>query len=144
MEATYNEFSKEDIIDSIRSKSESAISNCQAFLKPKSKNTMSNTEIVIWINELHKCLDDEHEAGVKIQHLGKEIVFYIDHIAHQNKSMIYFKGQTEKGKLVHFVKPPTDLKIELEALKRRSPNIAKSPFGFADWDAFEEVKCLSS
>ena len=140
MEAMYNNYSNEEILES---DSENEVAKCQALLSFKPKNKTNNTAILIWINEFHKCLDDAYESGVKINHLGKEIVFYIDHIAHQNQSMIYFKGHTEKGKLVHFVKPSSQLNITLKALTRRCPDIPKSPFGFTDWEAFEKVKNLN-
>ncbi|MGK0269706.1 MAG: hypothetical protein ACI88H_000338 [Cocleimonas sp.] len=144
MEATYNDFSKEDILNSISLKSKAIISNCQILLNPQTSKKVSNTDIVIWINDLHKSLDNEYEVGLRVEHLGKQIIFYIDLIAHQNQSMIYFKGHTESGKLVHFVKHSSDLKIELQTLKRRVIDTAKTPFGFDDWNAFENAKKLNA
>jgi len=140
MEATCNEFVKEDLLNSIRLKSQAAIANCQTLINPKSNQNVNNTNVVIWINDLHKALDDEHETGIKIDHLGKQIVFYIDHIAYKNHSMIYFKGQTENGKQVHFVKHSSDLSMQLMALKRRSSESNKTPFGFSDWDEHESER----
>lgn len=134
MEAAYNDFVKE----------ESVMSNCWVLLDPKSKNKVTNIEIVIWINELHRSLDNDHEVGIKINHLGKQVVFYIDHIAHQNQAMIYFKGHTESGKLVHFVKPTSELSIELQSLQRRSTDTTKLPFGFDSWDDFDNAKGLDA
>ena len=144
MEATYNDFGKEDIFNSISLKSKAAMSNCWMLLDSKLSNDINNTDIVIWINDLHKSLDNDHEVGIKIDHLGKQVVFYIDHIAHQNHSMIYFKGHTESGKIVHFVKHSSEISIQLQTLKRRSPESPKTPFGFNDWDAFDKVKHLNS
>jgi len=58
--------------------------------------------------------------------------------------MIYFKGQTQNGRLVHFVKPASELKIELQSLQRRASDRSKIPFGFADWDAYEKFKLANS
>ena len=144
MEAVYNDFVKEDIFNTISQKSKAAMSSCWMLLDPKSKNDINNTDIVIWINEQHKSLDNDHEVGIKIDHLGKEIIFYIDHIAHRNQAMIYFKGHTAHGKIVHFVKHSSELSIELQPLKRRSNDTAKVPFGFDSWNDFEMAKKLSS
>jgi hypothetical protein len=144
MEATCANFTKEDILTTFSQKSKAAISRCQMFINPKSNNNINNIDIVIWINELHRILDNNQEVGIKIDHQGKQIVFYIDHIAHQNQSMIYFKGYTESGKLVHFVKHLSELKIQLQTLKSRSSNASKIPFGFNDWDAYEKAKQLNN
>lgn len=101
-------------------------SDFQALINPQSKNDISNKKIVTWINELHKSLDSDHEAGIKIDHAGEQIIFHIDHIGHANPSMIYFKGYTESGDLVHFVKHQSQLNIELLKLKRRTPHAQKS------------------
>jgi hypothetical protein len=143
MEATCNNLAKEDIFNSICLKSKAAITNCQMLINPKTTKNISNTDIVIWINDLHKALDDEHETGIQIDHLGKQVVFYIDHIAYKNNSMIYFKGHTENGKLVHFVKHFSDLSIQLMALKRRLSGQHKTPFGFEDWADYENEKSKS-
>lgn len=140
MEATCGDFEKEDIFSLIRSKSKTAISNCKILINPTSTKDISNKDVVIWINDLHKSLDDDYETGIQIDHLGKQVVFYIDHIAYKNKAMIYFKGHTEKGKLVHFVKHCSDLSIQLMALKRRLSDQQKTPFGFVDWAEYENEK----
>ncbi|WP_299873610.1 DUF6173 family protein [uncultured Cocleimonas sp.] len=140
MEATCCNFEKEDIFNTILLKSKAAISNCQILISSKLTQNINNTDIVIWINDLHKSLDDDHEAGMQIDHLGKQVVFYIDHIAYKNNSMIYFKGSTENGKQVHFVKHFSDLNIKLIALKRRSSDQQKTPFGFADWAEYKAEK----
>ena len=112
------------------------------LITPKSTQNVSNTDIVIWINDLHKALDDDHETGIQIDHLGEQITFHIDHIAHKNHSMIYFKGHAENGKQVHFVKHVSDLSIKLLPLKRNSTQ-AKLPFGFDNWEEFEKQKSES-
>ncbi|MEH6456436.1 MAG: DUF6173 family protein [Cocleimonas sp.] len=141
MQAVRNDFPNENILNSnlLRS-SKTVLANCQVLISPKTIQNISNTDIVIWINDLHKALDNEHEAGIQIDHLGKQIIFYINHIAHKNHSMIYFKGQTVDGKQVHFVKHLPDLSIQLMVLKRRSANQLKIPFGFIDWDHYENAK----
>ena len=144
MEALCNGFTEDDILDDLHSIYTSKTPNKLVLIDAKTKQKMSNTEIMIRINDLHKSLDNNHEVGIKIDHFGKEVVFYIDHVAHQNKSMIYFKGHTENGRLIHFVKPPSELKIALQPLKRRTMDAPKSPFGFADWDAYEKVKLVNS
>lgn len=118
----------------------SDISYFRVLIDRDSDRDVTNTDIVLCINEHHKNLADDQEVGVIIQHLGKQIVFYIDHIAHQNQSMIYFKGHTVNGRLVHFVKHSSELKIELHSLPRRNPETPKAPFGFTDWDSYEKLK----
>ncbi|MEH6456437.1 MAG: DUF6173 family protein [Cocleimonas sp.] len=140
MEATFNDYAKQDILNSICLKNKAAISNCQTLISPKSTQNVKNTDVVVWINDLHKALDNEHETGIQINHLGKQVTFYIDHIAYKNHSMIYFKGHTENGKQVHFVKSLSDLSIRLMALKRRVLNQEKTPYGFADWTDYENEK----
>ena len=140
MDITCDDLATEDIFNSIRLKSKAAITNCQMLINPKSDEKISNTNIVIWINDLHKALDDEHEAGIQINHLGKKIVFYIDHIAHKNAKMIYFKGHTENGKPVHFVKHLSDLSMQLKPLTRRASDRLKTPFGFDNWAEHEYEK----
>lgn len=140
MDATCDGFTDKDIFNSIRLKGKAAIANCQMLISPNSTSDISNTEIVIWINDLHKALDDNHETGIQIEHLGKQTTFYIDHIAHKNHAMIYFKGHTESGKQVHFVKHLSDLSIQLMPLARRSSDLEKTPFGFADWAEHENEK----
>ena len=142
MEATYEDFSNKDIFNSIRLKSEEAISNCPLLISPKSTKNISNTDIVILINDLHIALDDEHEAGIQIDNSGKQTTFYIDHIAHKNNAMIYFKGKTENGKQVHFVKHLSDLSIQLKPLTRRTSDQLKTPFGFADWAEYENQRSI--
>lgn len=143
MEATFNDFKKEDILSSIHLKSKTTIANCQTLISPKSTQNIKNTDIVVWINDLHKALGDDYEAGIQINHSGKQVIFYIDHIAYKNRSMIYFKGHTESGKMVHFVKHLSDLNIELTPLKRRVSNQQKTPYGFADWEDYEKEKANS-
>lgn len=143
MEATFNDFEKEGVLNSIQLKSNVTLANCQMLISPKSTHNINNTNIVIWINDLHKALDDDYEAAIEINHLGKKIVFYIDHIAYKNRSMIYFKGQTEAGKPVHFVKHLSDLNMQLMALKRRDTDQDKIPFGFVDWEDYENQKSKS-
>ena len=65
MEATYSNFEKEDILNSILLKSQAAISNCQILISSKLTKNINNTDIVIWINDLHRSLDDDHETGIQ-------------------------------------------------------------------------------
>jgi len=139
MEALLKDFSLDYKIKDI-SDDASKKSSCWILIDPNSDKKITNNDIVICINDHHRALDEDHEAGVKINHLGKDIVFYIDHIAHQNQSMIYFKGHTENGKLVHFVKHSSELKIGLHPLKRRQKDTPKVPFGFDSWATFDELK----
>lgn len=140
MEALRKDFSEDSIININSSNDSSNVSSYWALLDRDSKDKITNTDIVLYINDHHKSLDDDHEVGIKIKHLGKDVVFYIDHIAHQNQSMIYFKGHTENGRLVHFVKPSSELNIELQPLKRRTIDTPKTPYGLDSWDDFDELK----
>jgi len=145
MEALSQNFVTEDSFKHSNLKNNKAdLSSCWVLIDPASEHKVTNTDIVLCINDHHKSLADDQEVGVKIKHRNKEIVFYIDHIAHQNQSMIYFKGHTENNKQVHFVKHSSELKIELQALERRAPETSKMPFGFADWNAYEKFKRLQS
>jgi len=139
METTCNNVAN-NIFDPISINNKVAIANCQLLLSPNENSRISNTEIVVWINDLHKALDENHETGIQINHLGKKTTFYIDHIAHKNHAMIYFKGQTVSGRQVHFVKHLSDLRIKLKALVSRSPSQEKTPFGFSNWQEHENEK----
>ncbi|GAA0405922.1 hypothetical protein GCM10009133_13220 [Cocleimonas flava] len=140
MDATCRIFEKEDIINTIRLKSQEAVSNCQILISAKLIKNINNTDVVVWINDLHKSLDDDYEAGIQIEHQGKQVTFYIDHIAYKNNAMIYFKGHVDSGKQVHFVKSSSELNIQLIALKRRITGQQKTPFGFTDWAEYKEKK----
>jgi len=139
MEALSQELEKEHF-DQSSINPNSEMSSAWVLIDPDSNQKLSNIDFVLCINEFHKSLSDNLEVGVKIAHLGKQILFYIDHIAHQNKSMIYFKGHTVSGRLVHFVKHSSELKIELKALPRRNNDKPKTPFGFDTWDAYKKLK----
>ncbi len=143
MEALSQKF-EEEYFDHSSINPNPEMSDAWVLIDPDSKQQLSNIDFVLCINEYHKSLSDDLEVGVKIAHLGKQILFYIDHIAHQNKSMIYFKGHTISGRLVHFVKHSSELKIELKALPRRHNDKPKFPFGFDTWNAYEKVKRLHS
>ena len=137
---TYQDIHNSIDLDECARVSDHDSSDFQALINPLLINNISNKQIVTWINELHKSLDTDHEAGIKIDHAGEQIIFHIDHIGHANPSMIYFKGYTESGDLVHFVKHQSQLNIELLKLKRRTPNTSKNPYGFTDWEAYEKNK----
>ncbi|MEG1490202.1 DUF6173 family protein [Acinetobacter sp.] len=96
--------------------------------------------LVSWINEFHKSLDDEFEAGVRLVNFGQTVTFHIEDIGYWNPSLISFKGQTEAGEPVELIQHVTQISILLMKMKRIDPQQPKKPIGFASWDEFEKAK----
>ena len=110
------------------------------FIHPKVADDFSNQRIVTWINEFHKSLSDKFEVGIKLDHLGKKVSFYVDHIGHSNASLISFRGHQENGEKVQFVKHLSQVSIELLSLNRRTVDQPKTPIGFTSWLEYEDEK----
>ncbi len=93
-----------------------------------------------WINEFHKSLDEEHEAGARLVSFGQSITFHIEDIGFSNPSLISFSGRTETGEPVELIQHVTQISILLMKMKRAKPEEPKRPIGFASWEDFEKQK----
>ena len=95
--------------------------------------------LINWINDFHKSLDDEHEAGIRLVSFGQTVTFHIDDISYWNPSLISFIGRTENDEPVELIQHVTQISILLMKIKRKTEQ-PKRPIGFASWDEFEGQK----
>ena len=93
--------------------------------------------LINWINDFHKSLDDEFEAGVRLVNFGQTITFHIEDINYWNPSLISFKGHTENGEPVELIQHVTQISILLMKMPRKQRDKPKRPIGFATWEEFE-------
>lgn len=96
--------------------------------------------LIRWINDFHKSLDDEFEAGVRLVNFGQTVTFHIEDIGYWNPSLISFRGQTESGEPVELIQHVTQISILLMKMNRSQPMQPKRPIGFASWEEFEATK----
>jgi hypothetical protein len=96
--------------------------------------------LINWINDFHKTLDDEHEAGAQLVNFGQSVTFHIEDISYWNPSLISFIGKNENGEPVELVQHVTQISILLVAMKRENIGQPKMPIGFASWEEFESQK----
>ncbi len=98
------------------------------------------SRLITWINDFHKSLDEEYEAGVRLVNFGQAVTFHIEDIGYWNPSLISFRGHTEKGEPVELIQHVTQISILLMKMKREQPQQPKRPIGFASWEEFEANK----
>lgn len=112
------------------------------FEMPVNPNLASEfyNRLLIWINDFHKTLDDEYEAGVKLVNFGQTVTFHIEELGYWNPSLISFKGHTEDGEPVELIQHVSQISVLLLKMKREYPEEQKRPIGFATWDEFETSK----
>lgn len=96
--------------------------------------------LINWINDFHKSLDEDHEAGARLVSFGQSITFHIEDISWWNPSLISFVGKTENGEPVELIQHITQISVLLIKMKRPEPLTPKRPIGFASWDEFESQK----
>lgn len=96
--------------------------------------------LISWINDFHKGLDEEHEAGMRLVNFGQSITFHIEDIGFSNPSLISFTGRTETGEPVELIQHVTQISILLMKMERAKPEEPKRPIGFASWEDFEKQK----
>ena len=114
--------------------------NVKMSINPNTSSDFSNRLVVTLINEFHKSLEDDFEAGVSLDHSGQKVTFRVSHIGHLNPSLIAFRGYKENGSPVNYVKHLSQINIDLVKLKRESTNEPKKPLGFRSWNEFENYK----
>jgi hypothetical protein len=95
--------------------------------------------LINWINDFHKSLEEDYEAGVKLVTFGQSVTFHIEKIGYWNPSLISFKGHTENGDPVELIQHVTQISILLLKMKRHSQE-PKRPIGFESWDEFNATK----
>lgn len=93
--------------------------------------------LVKWINDFHRSLENEYEAGACLANFGN-ITFHISDISYSNPSLILFKGKTENGNPVELIQHINQLSILLVKLNRKEPEKPKRPIGFMSWEDYEK------
>ncbi|MCG7544210.1 DUF6173 family protein [Pseudoalteromonas sp. MM17-2] len=96
--------------------------------------------LIEWINDFHRLLDEEHEAGARLVSFGQSVTFHIDDIGYWNPSLISFRGKNENGESVELIQHVSQISILLVALKRENLSQPKRPIGFASWEEYDEQK----
>lgn len=96
--------------------------------------------LIQWINDFHKSLGDDYEAGACLVNFGQQVTFHINDIGYRNPALISFVGTTEDGAPVELIQHVNQLSILLMKLKRKEPETPKRPIGFASWEEYEESK----
>jgi len=96
--------------------------------------------LIVWFNNFHKSLDEEHEAGARLVSFGQSVTFHVEDISWWNPSLISFQGKTESGDRVELIQHVTQISVLLVALRRPDPTIAKRPIGFGSWEEYEKAK----
>jgi hypothetical protein len=94
--------------------------------------------LITWINDFHRDLDDEHEAGAQLVNFGQSITFHIENIGYWDPSLISFIGKNENGETIKLVQHVSQISILLVGLKRNSLEKPKRPIGFATWEDYEK------
>jgi len=54
-------------------------------------------QLISWINDFHRSLDENHEVGAQLVSFGQTVRFHIENIGHWNPSLISFYGKNEDG-----------------------------------------------
>lgn len=96
--------------------------------------------LINWINDFHKSLDNEHEAGVRLVNFGQTVTFHIEDISYWNPSLISFIGYTESGEPVELIQHVSQISILLMKMKRKEVEQPKRPIGFMSWEEYEKQK----
>ena len=96
--------------------------------------------LINWINDFHKNLDNEHEAGARLVNFGQSVTFHIEDISYWNPSLISFIGKNEIGEPVELVQHVSQISILLVAMKRENIEAPKRPIGFSSWEEFDAQK----
>ncbi|MBB1449726.1 hypothetical protein H5159_01315 [Pseudoalteromonas sp. SG43-1] len=108
---------------------------------PEIKNQNSASEfhdrLIAWINDFHRGLDDEHEAGAQLVNFGQSITFHIEDIGYWNPSLISFIGKNENGETIKLVQHVSQISVLLIGLKRTNLEQPKRPIGFASWEEYD-------
>jgi hypothetical protein len=112
----------------------------QELLEDQNSAKQFHRRLIEWINDFHKSLDDEYEAGVRLVNFGQTVTFHIDDISYWNPSLISFIGHTENGEPVELIQHVSQISILLMKMKRTQPQEPKRPIGFASWEEYESQK----
>ncbi|MGV0104786.1 DUF6173 domain-containing protein [Nostoc sp. DSM 114160] len=88
------------------------------------------SQLVHWINEFNRTIDDNFEVGVVLGNFGQTYVFHLLDIGFNNPSLIIFYGLTEQNEPVRLIQHVNQISILLLKLPRKEPNKPKKVFGF--------------
>lgn len=97
-----------------------------------------NKRLVQWINDFHRSLDENYEAGACLTTFGQSVTFHIENIGYWNPALISFKGFTEEGNPVELIQHISQISILLVKLKRKKLAEPKRPIGFASWEQYDK------
>lgn len=97
-----------------------------------------NKRLVQWINDFHRSLDENYEAGACLTTFGQSVTFHIENIGYWNPALISFNGFTEEGNPVELIQHISQISILLVKLKRKKPEEPKRPIGFASWKQYDK------
>ena len=122
----------------------SRASNLSAMIprQPVDPNSASEfyNRLISWVNDFHKSLGEEFEAGVQLVSFGQSVTFHVEDIGYWNPSLISFRGHTQKGEPVELIQHVSQISILLLKLKREEPLEPKRPIGFASWEEYEKLE----
>ena len=96
--------------------------------------------LITMINNFHKELDAEYEAGAQLVSFGQKVTFHIKNIGYWNPSLIRFYGITDDGLPVELIQHISQISILLVKMKRDNPEEPKRPIGFNTWEEFEYIQ----
>ncbi|MEH1858336.1 MAG: DUF6173 family protein [Nostoc sp.] len=88
------------------------------------------SQLVDWINEFNRTIDDNFEVGVRLVNFGQTYVFHLLDIGFSNPSLIIFYGLTEQNEPVQLIQHVNQISILLLKLPRKEPDKPKKVFGF--------------
>ncbi|MNJ32535.1 hypothetical protein D3C77_272010 [compost metagenome] len=94
--------------------------------------------LVQWINDFHRDLEDEYEAGGQLVSFGSEITFSFTDLTYWNPSLIGFYGTRPDGSPVKLIQHVSQINVLLVRQRRVHPEEPKRPIGFASWDEYDE------
>lgn len=114
--------------------------NPELFVPPKNHNLADefHRRLIVWINDFHKSLDNEHEVGARLVTFGQSMTIHIEDIGYWNPSLISFKGRSEDGNPVELIQHVSQISVLLIALKRERLDVPKRPIGFSNWEEYEK------
>ncbi|WP_236633806.1 DUF6173 family protein [Siccibacter colletis] len=94
--------------------------------------------LIVWINDFHRTLDEDHEVGGQLASFGRVVEFHFTGISYWDPSLISFIGKLEDGSPVELVQHVSQINILLLKKKRLNPEEPKRPIGFAAWPEYEQ------
>jgi hypothetical protein len=79
----------------------------------------THDQLVEYIREFEKELDDQHEVGARLVSFGAAVTFHIEDIGYSGPNLICFYGITDTGERVQLIQHFMQLSVLLMAMKKR-------------------------